>query len=35
MFCFRCVSLCFVLYNIFNIFFINISKRPAVELSVF
>ena len=41
-FCFRCFSLCFVLYNILNTFISfsfffskNIGKRPAAELSVF
>ena len=34
-FCFRCVSLCFVLYNIFDPFSNNLGKRPAVELLVF
>ena len=33
--CFRCVSLCFVLYNILIFVSKNIGKRPAVELSVF
>ena len=36
LFCFRCFSLCFVLYNILNTFIQKkLSKRPAVELFVF
>ena len=33
--CFRCVSLCFVLYKMVDTFPKNIDKRPAVEMSVF